>query len=335
MKRILCFGDSNTWGYMPGSGRRYPEEIRWPSRLQILLGSEYRIIAEGLSGRTTDLDKPGEHFKNGLAFVDAALSMHKPLDLVILMLGTNDLKTRYQRDENDIAAALASLVQEINAYLFSKTGSCPKILLLSPAPILDAAADGPFGSDFDARSVIVSQRLGEALKNLSQQTGTCFLDMAQAEVSPVDGIHLTARGHMAIAAALYSFLQEIDLPEKQKEDHALTFKTLLESIDPKDRLSCLPVSSFIHRCALADDAAFVPLFHALLAFLYEHAHTHANGTETDFLFQDKVLYRCPSESLPDLAYWQEKAFGCQETIPLNVILDRMFPLLYRTGEKQQ
>src|SRR5688572_13370016 len=106
MKTILCFGDSNTWGYVPGTGKRYPRSERWPGVLQETLGNEFLIIEEGLNARTTTMDDPirGGAIKNGLTYLRPCLESHAPIDLVLLLLGTNDLKHRFGLSAYDVAA---------------------------------------------------------------------------------------------------------------------------------------------------------------------------------------------------------------------------------------
>ncbi|MBQ9959278.1 MAG: acylhydrolase, partial [Oscillospiraceae bacterium] len=94
-KRILCYGDSNTWGYIGGVGERFGRDVRWTGRLQTLLGSDYTVIEEGLNSRTTVWDDPVEMHKNGYTYLMPCLQTHRPLDLVIIMLGTNDLERRF------------------------------------------------------------------------------------------------------------------------------------------------------------------------------------------------------------------------------------------------
>ena len=96
MKTILCFGDSNTWGYNPENRQRFGPEERWSGILRNSLGEDYRAIEEGLNGRTTLWDDPIEGFKNGLDYLMPCLESHKPFDLITIMLGTNDLKCRFR-----------------------------------------------------------------------------------------------------------------------------------------------------------------------------------------------------------------------------------------------
>ena len=102
-KTILCYGDSNTWGYNPVNGLRYPEDVRWTGRLQKLLGPSYRVIEEGCNGRTTVYADPEEGWKCGLTYLCPCLNSHKPIDVVILMLGSNDLKRIFHASAQEIA----------------------------------------------------------------------------------------------------------------------------------------------------------------------------------------------------------------------------------------
>jgi len=121
MRRILCYGDSNTWGCIPISAARYGEDIRWPGVLAGLLGAEYRIIEEGLNGRTTVFDDPLQEGRNGKTYLLPCLLSHRPLDVVVLMLGTNDMKQRYGLPAEDIARG-AGVLAEIVRTSGSGTG---------------------------------------------------------------------------------------------------------------------------------------------------------------------------------------------------------------------
>ena len=111
MKTILCYGDSNTWGYVPGSGKRYVENQRWTGVMQNLLGDSFRVIEEGLNARTTVLDDPTRAFRNGKEYLIPCLDSHAPIDVIILMLGTNDLKHRFGLSAFDIGANIATLIE--------------------------------------------------------------------------------------------------------------------------------------------------------------------------------------------------------------------------------
>lgn len=146
MKSILCYGDSNTYGLMPDSPDRYPRDVRWTGILQKKLGEDYYVIEEGLSGRTTLWDDPIEEHKNGKKYLLPCLDSHKPVDLVILMLGTNDLKTRFSLTPFDIGASVENLVKVL---LKSDAGidyQPPKVLAVGLAAVM-----GILYSNFDGQ----------------------------------------------------------------------------------------------------------------------------------------------------------------------------------------
>ena len=113
MKTVLCFGDSNTWGYDPATKNRFPRDVRWAGILAGLLSPDYQVIEEGLNGRTTVWNDPIEGYKNGRDYLIPCLETHRPIDLVILMLGTNDLKMRFSVSAFDIANSAGVLVDII------------------------------------------------------------------------------------------------------------------------------------------------------------------------------------------------------------------------------
>ena len=209
-KTILCYGDSNTFGYVPaGGGERYPEDVRWTGVLQEDLGDAYKVIEEGCSGRTTDIDPPGVPWKNGRSFLYTALHSHKPLDMVILMLGTNDLKRSFHRDEKVIAASMKGLVTGIQSYMEEKQVKMPKILIMAPAHLDPHVEQGVFGDDFDTLSYEVSTRLAKEYEKLAKEMGCMFLDLAPyCTVSPKDGVHLTAESHIAAGHRIAEAVRE-------------------------------------------------------------------------------------------------------------------------------
>ena len=109
MRTVLCYGDSNTWGYDPATRERFPPHVRWTGVLATRLGAEYRVVEEGLNGRTTRWDDPIELGRNGLITLRPCIDSHRPLDLIIIMLGTNDLKRRFGLSASDIAQSTAAL----------------------------------------------------------------------------------------------------------------------------------------------------------------------------------------------------------------------------------
>ena len=136
--KVLCYGDSNTWGYIPGLEARYPVNLRWTGILQQMLGANFWIIEEGLNGRTTNIDDPDSPGKNGLAYLLPCLKTHNPIDIIILMLGTNDTKHKFKRSISDISEGMAALLDEIKQTAWSSQWSMPQVLLLSPPRIDDS-----------------------------------------------------------------------------------------------------------------------------------------------------------------------------------------------------
>ena len=135
MKTILCFGDSNTWGYNPENCQRFGPDERWTGILRNSLGEDYQVIEEGLNGRTTLWDDPIEGFKNGLDYLMPCLESHKPFDLITIMLGTNDLKYRFSVSAFDIAESVGVLVRQVQQSQAGPQENAPIPLLIAPPPL--------------------------------------------------------------------------------------------------------------------------------------------------------------------------------------------------------
>lgn len=196
---ILCFGDSNTYGYIPGGAGRFDRSTRWTGRLQKILGKEYRIIEEGLNGRTTvfeDVTCPG---RCGLDVIGTVVELYSPVDLLIIMLGTNDCKVQFGVSPEQIAEGIEKILDKAEEGLPKDF----KILLIAPVPMKEEAAFPDGLSDFDKNSVVMSYDLAEEYKKLAQKHGCSFLDASQVtEVSKIDGVHLDSAGHEALAEAV-------------------------------------------------------------------------------------------------------------------------------------
>lgn len=203
-RTVLLFGDSNTHGTMPiaalGDRGRHPEASRWPGVLAARLGPAWRVIDEGHPGRTTLHDDPieGPH-KNGLKALPALLESHGPLDLVAIMLGTNDLKARFAVGPGDIAASVEKLILAVRASTAGPDGAAPAVLAIAPAPILEAGCL----AEFYAGGAAKSRRLGAAIAEVAARQSVPFLDAgAHIEVDPLDGVHFGAAAHAALGAAV-------------------------------------------------------------------------------------------------------------------------------------
>ncbi|NPD15545.1 hydrolase [Xinfangfangia sp. D13-10-4-6] len=200
-KSLLLYGDSNTHGTMPmsepGAMGRFAPRHRWTSLLAEDL-SDWQVIPEGHPGRTTVHDDPieGPH-RNGLTILPAILESHRPLDVVALMLGTNDLKHRFSVNAADIACAIERLVRVIRASGAGPMGGAPGVLIIAPPPIREV---GPLAGIF-AGGAAKSQHLGAELGAMAMRNGLPFVDLGgKVAVSDIDGIHYEAGAAPVIAA---------------------------------------------------------------------------------------------------------------------------------------
>lgn len=203
-KHILCFGDSNTYGSRP-SGGRYDESVRWPMRLQTLLGADYAVIEEGFGGRTTVFDDPVEGgYKSGVAYLPPCLMSHNPLDLVILMLGANDAKMRFNMTARTIAEGNMRLIRLIRLYGMDDRGAPPRVLLVAPPPIGENIMQTSYAQVFGENAAAVTRGLAAEYARYARLMRCDFLDAGQyAAASREDALHMTAQGHAALAEALY------------------------------------------------------------------------------------------------------------------------------------
>lgn len=211
-KHILCYGDSNTWGYIPGTidimtGYKERYQQRWTRLLQQLLGEEYHVLEEGLGSRTTNIDDPDRPGRNGLSFLKVCLESHAPLSLVVLMLGTNDLNIKYKRTEPDILNGLQELINCIKA---TNCGtdmlSPPKILIIFPP---HPSHEKGFNGQFEG-SIALSQKLPNLYQKLAHDNNCYFINAADLiELSDIDGIHLDANGHRQLSELIKNKIEQI------------------------------------------------------------------------------------------------------------------------------
>ena len=210
MKHILCFGDSNTWGYSPQDGSRFPPNVRWTGTLQKTLGADYNIIEEGLNGRTTFINEEGEDarpFRSGSDIFSMILESHRPLDLVTIMLGTNDLKLEFNLSVEEIAQGVKELCEMVlsSEYLIDNP---PKLLLISPIHI--GSTIQPDQEEFFEQAREKSYRFSEHYQRVAEELGIHFLDAAKI-VSPSDGegVHWDADQHIKFGKVLAQKATEI------------------------------------------------------------------------------------------------------------------------------
>lgn len=199
-RTVLCFGDSNTHGTVAmktmTDRRRFAKADRWPSVMAEQLGADWEVIAEGHPGRTSVFDDPIEGLhKNGLRVLQALLESHRPVDLVIIMLGTNDLKARFNLTANDIALGIQRLAVEVARSDAGSDGTAPRVLLAAPVSVIETGVL----ADIFAGATQKSQALPETLAQVAKAQNAGFVDLNSiARVDPVDGIHLDAVAQRAI-----------------------------------------------------------------------------------------------------------------------------------------
>lgn len=206
MKSVLCYGDSNTWGLDPASAERFPPHLRWPGVLRQGLGSGYNVIEEGLVGRTTLRDDPLETHKNGLSYLVPCLQSHRPIDLVILMLGSNDMKRHFDLTPLEIASGLRQLVAIILSDEYGIDRAAPKLLLLAPPPIFGLTALADLFGGAEQKSL----ELPGLYAGIAEDYGCDFFDTGRAiQSSPIDGVHFEADQHQKLGTELCARVVEI------------------------------------------------------------------------------------------------------------------------------
>jgi lysophospholipase L1-like esterase len=211
MKTILCYGDSNTWGYNPDGTGRYPKHIRWTSVLQNELGNDYDVIPEGLNGRTTVWDDPvrGE-YRNGKKYLLPCLHTHKPIDLVILFLGSNDLKYRFNVNSKEIAQSIEMLTNIIGNSETGPNMGSPEILVIIPPPILIPNEIKKFNylaPEFE-KAVRKSKHFPQAFTAVLKDQ--CHLIDASKliKTSEIDGMHLDPQSHAILGKEVAKYIKD-------------------------------------------------------------------------------------------------------------------------------
>jgi lysophospholipase L1-like esterase len=200
-KVLVCFGDSNTHGTVPmdhlDDVRRFGLDARWTGLLASNLGQGWRVIEEGLPGRTTVHPDPieGTHL-SGLAALPIVIGTHTPIDALVIMLGTNDLKPRFSVGPIDIAASTEILVGTIRTLSAAPGRRMPQILLVAPPPILEVGCL----AEMFAGGAAKSRALGMGLQRVADRTGVAFLNAGEhIRSSPTDGVHFDSDQHRILA----------------------------------------------------------------------------------------------------------------------------------------
>lgn len=211
MINILCFGDSNTWGYDPATQTRFSNNIRWTGVLQNLLGTNFNIIEEGLNGRTTNVNEMEEHalgyyrdFRSSMDLISILIETNSPIDLVVVMLGTNDLKNNFNQSSDDISTNMKLVCEAIinNDYFNSKT-----IILVSPTHINESS---PNLLDSFIGTAEKSKFLAKLYKKIADDLDLFFMDASQSvKTNQIDGLHWDAMQHSDFANSIYNKIKSI------------------------------------------------------------------------------------------------------------------------------
>ncbi len=213
-KHIVCIGDSNTHGYCADpadcadGGIRFNEEERWTCLLQKALGEDYLVTEEGLSGRTTVFPDPLHESMDALGVIYALLKSHEVVDLLVIMLGTNDVKERLGANAACIAIGMERLVRKAQS-VDCWGDKAPNILIVCPPPILPLMEQAPCGQPMGKGCIEKSRELPGYLANTAKLVGARFIDAAGCEFNQVDGMHLTKKGHRQLAELLTKAAREL------------------------------------------------------------------------------------------------------------------------------
>lgn len=209
--RILCFGDSYTWGYIPGSNHeRFSEDIRFPKVLQKLLGPDFEVIEEGLNSRTliSEDTRPGKHGRNGSSYIIPCLDSHDPLDLVIILLGTNELKDVYDNSPEKIGELFEEHFVKIILNRKSQfKNSYPKLLIIS-LPIINESSEYAMARYNGGTEK--AKKTNKIYSEIAQRNNCSFIDISELNVG-IDGVHLTEESQVKLAGLLCDKVKSMEL----------------------------------------------------------------------------------------------------------------------------
>ncbi|MHA7775756.1 SGNH/GDSL hydrolase family protein [Roseibium sp. M-1] len=199
---VVCFGDSLTWGFNPTDKSRYGHDVRWTRRLQKELGPDFYVVEEGVNGRTTVFEDPVKGDKNGLQHLATVRKTNMPIDILIIMLGTNDLQGRFAMNAETIAVAMGRLLEFARRPTDDVEGRAPKVLLMSPPPLAPLAGtiyEAQFGPSAEAES----HKLAACYKAKAAEYGVAFFDTGTViSSSPVDAVHFDPEPQADLAKAI-------------------------------------------------------------------------------------------------------------------------------------
>lgn len=207
MSRLLVFGDSLTWGFDAAGGGRFPVDETWPAVMAQHLDPTVHVIVEALNGRTTAVDSPYAPARSGASMLGPLLESHLPLDLVMIMLGTNDLQIPLGGSARAAAAGMWTLVDIVLASRCGPGGTAPNVVVIAPPPLTDPHG---FMGVFLAGREPESQLLAGFYATVAHQAGVTFFDAGQVvRPAPADGVHLDLAGNAALGAALVDVVRPL------------------------------------------------------------------------------------------------------------------------------
>jgi len=207
-KRILCFGDSNTWGYDTETLERFDEDTRWTYKLSEALGDDYIVIEEGQNGRTSCFDDPLDPSKNGSHYLVPCLQTHDPLDLMVLMIGTNDLKQRYAATAKNIAESIQRLVKMAQHTEVWKNE--PKILLVAPIIVGKEYEKALYGENLGAGCHEKSVLLVKYVKMVAEENECYYMDANDfVTATPIDWLHIDKKSQLPFAIGVKAKVMKI------------------------------------------------------------------------------------------------------------------------------
>ena len=218
IKNILCFGDSNTWGFVPGAFdpetlymKRYSILERWPGQLRDILGADYHIIEEGLNGRTTNVEYPDLSGRSGTSYILPCLYSHSPLDLVILNIGINDIKVIFDRSMMEISEGMAEIIDLIKSTSYGPDmQGPPQILILSPSALTNEGYVDQNNESAFKGGMEKSLSFNEYYEKIALEKGCHYVNLQSVvNYSEIDGLHYDKRGHAVIASVVASKINKI------------------------------------------------------------------------------------------------------------------------------
>ena len=204
MKKILCFGDSNTYGFDPQTYGRYDKNTRWCCLLSDILGDDYLVIEEGMNNRTAFFNNPVSRKESGQEYLESYMRKNKDIDICILSLGTNDAQSSYTLDKNIARRGLRKLISIIRKYNLET-----KIIIVPPVKITEDLLHSEFSELFDKNSIEIIKEIFPVFEPIAKNTDCYYFDFNKiVQPSKYDGIHYTKESHRIIAENLAGFITD-------------------------------------------------------------------------------------------------------------------------------